>query len=57
MSTLEVAGHAMEVIFNYEISVSELNPAAILVACICDLIVSVSFLCVKSQVLGQIKQE
>ncbi len=47
----------MEVIFNDEISVSELNSAAILVARICDLIVSVSFLCVKSEVLGQIKQE
>ena len=47
----------MEVIFNDEISVSKLNPAAILVARIRDLIVSVSFLCVKSQVLGQIKQE
>ena len=57
MSPLEVARHVLKVVLNNQVSVSKLDPSAVLVAGIGHLIVTVALLCIETEVLRQVKQE
>jgi hypothetical protein len=48
MSPLQVTGHVLKVIFDYQVGVAKLDPPAVLVARISHLIVTVALLCIKS---------
>ena len=57
MCPLEVTRHVLEIILDDQVGIAELNPSAVLVTRIGNLVVTVALLSIETEILRQVEQE